>query len=143
MAGAQPCGSAAPVVPRGAMASPRVAAACALLLLMGLLCLAGAQDGESACGDLEGECNECICCCYRATVGLVKYRPDDKCGCKADLGEGFGISMGLLGATTIVSIFSGCYFGGRCPVSPYRGARRGYSVLELIPISTSGRRGGQ
>eukprot|EP00210_Caulerpa_lentillifera_P002272 g2182.t1 len=75
---------------------------------------------ESQCGEMEGECNHCVCCCYRSGLDLMKYKPNDDCECESDFAPAFVMSMGLLATSILVSLFTGCYFAGKLPVSPFK-----------------------
>lgn len=64
--------------------------------------------------------SDCVCCCYRSGLDLMRYRPNAECKCESELAPGFIVSMVLLGLSLITSLLSGCYFAGKLPVTPFK-----------------------
>lgn len=52
----------------------------------------------------------------------MKYKPNDNCECESDFAPAFVMSMGLLATSILVSLFTGCYFAGKLPISPFKPA---------------------
>lgn len=76
--------------------------------------------------------SECVCCCYRSGLDLMRYKPNDNCECASDVAPGFIVSLILLSVSVIASIVSGCYFAGKLHVTPFVSN----STLPVVEMAT-------
>eukprot|EP00195_Chlamydomonas_chlamydogama_P016230 CAMPEP_0202895692 /NCGR_PEP_ID=MMETSP1392-20130828/4847_1 /ASSEMBLY_ACC=CAM_ASM_000868 /TAXON_ID=225041 /ORGANISM="Chlamydomonas chlamydogama, Strain SAG 11-48b" /LENGTH=220 /DNA_ID=CAMNT_0049580799 /DNA_START=47 /DNA_END=705 /DNA_ORIENTATION=+ len=75
-------------------------------LALTLLPYLNAQQMQCS-SDLNGECNSCVCCCYRGAV--PRYVPDG-CDCKAEYGDSFYVMIAIAAATLVTSFLTSIYF---------------------------------
>ncbi|KAK9812971.1 hypothetical protein WJX72_006673 [[Myrmecia] bisecta] len=93
-----------------------------------------ASQGTCAQQGLEGECNGCICCCYSGGGGIIQYKPEN-CQCKKVVSVsqvGLAVVLSVIVAAT--TFLSSCYFGGQCPVSPYKQGAGSLRHIEMMPV---------
>lgn len=85
----------------------------AVLVFLGFQSVQGQQCDDG----MQGECNSCICCCYK--IGIPRWVPND-CGCKAVVDDNLALTISLVVAAIVLSVIQGCYFTSCGRFSPYK-----------------------
>jgi hypothetical protein len=81
----------------------------------------------------------CICCCFNPSSSGFTHLQPDGCACKRSVArDGVFLAIVLAALCAAPTVLASCYFGGHCPLSPYRPAARLPSAggVELSALPT-------
>jgi hypothetical protein len=101
--------------------------------------MAGAPGSTQGADGSPGARSGCTCCCFNpGSSGFTRLQPDG-CECKRSVArDGVFLAIVLSALCALPTVLASCYFGGHCPLSPYRPAARLPSAggVELSALPT-------